>query len=156
MKFIRKHLILLIIILIVILVVVGIILFLNRNPRRDNIGNTYKFNNEVVELPNTVSYKNDNLISKHCLKDICIENATFYYNDEMGRVEYTITNNSNKTVSGYLKMVFNDQSLIIVYKDLVPKKTINSFSQYTGIEIKDKTDYKLEKLSKEEIKSIIK
>ena len=53
-------------------------------------------------------------------------------------------------------MVFNDKSLVVVYKDLVPKQTINSFSQYSGIEITDKSDYKLEKLSKKEIKQIIK
>lgn len=156
MKFIRKYMIILIIVLIVILITVGIILFLNRNPRRDNVGNSYKYNNEVVELPNTVTYKNEKLSEKHCLKNICISDVTFYYNEEIGRVEYTITNNSNKTVSGYLKMVFNDKSLVVVYKDLSPKQTINSFSQYSGIEINDKSDYKLEKLSKKEIKQIIK
>ena len=53
-------------------------------------------------------------------------------------------------------MVFNDSYLVITYKDLLPKKSIKSFSQYMGVEIKDKSDYKLEKLSKEEIKKIIK
>lgn len=156
MKFIRKYMIILIIVLIVILITVGIILFLNRNPRRDNVGNSYNYNNEIIELPNTISYKNEKLSEKHCLKNICISDVTFYYNEEIGRVEYTITNNSNKTVSGYLKMVFNDKSLVVVYKDLSPKQTINSFSQYSGIEINDKSDYKLEKLSKKEIKQIIK
>lgn len=148
--------IILIIVLIVILITVGIILFLNRNPRRDNVGNSYNYNNEIIELPNTVTYKNEQLTLKHCLKNICISDVTFYYNEEIGRVEYTITNDSNKIVSGYLKMVFNDKSLVVVYKDLVPKQTINSFSQYSGIEINDKSDYKLEKLSKKEIKQIIK
>ena len=156
MKFIRKHLIAIIIVLIVILIIVGVILYLNSKPKLANIGNSYKFNSEEIELPNTVSYKNEKLSSKHCLNDVCIEDATFYYNNEVGRVEYTITNNSDKTVSGYMKMVFNEQSLVIVYKDLFPKRTVKSSSQYMGMEITDKNDYKLEKLTKEEIKSIIK
>ena len=156
MKFNKKHGIILIIGLIIILIIIGLILYLNKKPRPANIGNSYKFNGEEIELPNTVNYKNEKLSSKHCLKDICIEDANFYYNEEIGRVEYTITNLSDKTVSGYLKMVFNDSYLVITYKDLLPKKSIKSFSQYMGVEIKDKSDYKLEKLSKEEIKKIIK
>ena len=147
MKFNKKHGIILIIGLIIILIIIGLILYLNKKPRPANIGNSYKFNGEEIELPNTVNYKNEKLSSKHCLKDICIEDANFYYNEEVGRVEYTITNLSNKTVSGYL---------VITYKDLLPKKSIKSFSQYMGVKIKDKSDYKLEKLSKEEIKKIIK
>ena len=156
MKFIKKHGIIIIIVLIIILLIIGLILYLNARPKLKNIGNNYYYSENIVELPGTVTYKNDSLSSEHCLNNICISDVTFHYNNEVGKVDYKITNNSNKIVSGYLKMVFQNQSLLIVYKDLVPKRTINSSSQYMGIEIKDKSDYKLEKLSKEEIKKIIK
>lgn len=156
MKLERKHKILIIIILLIILLVVGVVLFLNSKKIPDKRGNYYNMSDEVIELPDTVTYENSSLSSKHCLKDICINDAVFYYNNEVGRVEYTITNTSNKVVSGYLKMVFKDQSLIVIYKNLGPKKTIKSSSQYMGIEIKDKSDYKLVKLNKKEIKKIIK
>jgi len=156
MKFIKKHRILIVSILLVILIVVGVILFLNSRNVDTGRGNEYKYEDEVIELPGTTSYKNDELSSKHCLNGICIDNANFYYNDEMGRVEYTITNTTKKRKSGYLKMIFKDKSLLIVYNDLEPGKTIKSVSQYQGIEIEDKSDYKLEKLTKEEISKIIK
>lgn len=147
-----KKKILIIIITIIILALIGIIIF-SITPKSSELGNAYTFSNEKVKEE---TYKNDKLSSKHCLNSICIEDATFYYNDNMGRVEYIITNTSNKTVSGYLKMVFKNQTLKVVYQDLAPKKTIRSQSQYSGIEIDDKSDYKLEKLTKEEISKIVK
>lgn len=156
MKILKKHGILIIIIAIVILLVIGLILYLNGKPIKNDLLNSYDYDDKVVELPNTSTYKNDKLSSKHCLNDICIDNATFYYNDNEGRVEYTITNNSNSIKSGYLKMIFKDQNLKIIYKNLEPKKTIKSRSSYMGIDIKDKSDYKLEELTKEEISKIVK
>lgn len=156
MEFIKKNRILIVIVLIIILVIVGVVLFLTSNPKDTGKGNSYTFGDDVIDLPGSTTYKNDLLSSKHCLNNICISDATFYYNDEVGKVEYTITNTSKKKVSGYLKMVFNEQSLLIVYNDLKPNKTIKSESQYVGIEIKDKSDYKLEELTKEELSKIIK
>lgn len=156
MKLIRKYLILIIIVAIVLLLAVGITLFLTSGMRGRIKGNHYDFGDSVIDLPGTITYKNDSLGAKHCLNDICIENATFYYNDEVGRVEYNITNTSKKKASGYLKMVFDNQSLIVIYKDLKPNKTVKSESQYMGIEIRDKNDYKLKELTKEEISKLIK
>ena len=152
----KKRKIIIIVIIILILVLIGLIIKLCFKPKRGITGNNYIIPKEVIELPNTVTYENEELSSKHCIDDICIDNAIFYYNDEEGRVEYTITNNSDEIKSGYLKMIFKDQELIIIYKDLLPKKTVNSRSQYIGMEIKDKSDYTLKKLSKEEIGKIIK
>lgn len=156
MKFIKKYRILIVSVLLVILIVVGVILFLNSKKKDTGRGNEYNFGDEVIELPGTTNYKNDKLSSKHCLNHICITDAVFYYNDKVGRVEYKITNTSKKNKSGYLKMIFNNQSLLVVYKDLSPNETIKSESQYMGIEIEDKSDYKLEKLTDEEISKIIK
>ena len=156
MKFIKKNRILIIVILLIILIVVGVILFINSKPKDTGRGNDYKFKEEVIEIPGSTTYKNDELSAKHCLNKICIENVVFYYNDKMGRVEYTITNTSKKKKSGYLKMVFNNKSLIIAYNDLKSMETVKSESQYMGIEIEDKSDYKLVELTEEEINKIIK
>ena len=156
MKFIKKHKILIIVVILIIILVVGVIIFLKNMKKDDGRGNEYNFSDEVIELPGTVNYKNENLSSKHCLNDICISEATFYYNDKVGRVEYKITNTSKKKKSGYMKMVFKDKYLIIIYKDLNPGETIKSESQYMDMEIEDKNDYKKEELTKEEINKIIK
>ena len=156
MKFIKKNRILIIVILLIILIVVGVILFLNSGNKDTGRGNDYKFKEEVIEIPGSTTYKNDELSAKHCLNKICIENVVFYYNDKMGRVEYTITNTSKRKKSGYLKMVFNNKSLIIAYNDLKSMETVKSESQYMGIEIEDKSDYKLVELTEEEINKIIK
>lgn len=156
MKFIKKHIILIIIIAIIILLIIGTILFFTSGIKGRISGNHYSYGKEVIDLPGTTTYKNEELASKHCIKDICIENAVFYYTSEVGRVEYEITNNSNKKASGYLKMVFDNQSLIVVYKDIKPKETIKTESQYMGIEIKNKNDYELKELTKEEVNKLIK
>lgn len=156
MKIFKNRKTLIVLIIIVVLILVGVILAVFFKPESKAKPNAYDFEGEVVELPNTVTYTNDKLNEKHCIEDICIGNVTFYYNDLEGRVEYTITNNSKTTRSGYLKMVFNDQELSVIYKDLRPKKTINSRSQYMGMEIKDKSNYSLRKMTKEEISKITK
>lgn len=156
MKFIKDNKILIIIIAIVVLIIVGIILFLNSGTKKDSYYNNYKFGTKTVELPNTKKYTNEKLDAEHCLNEICIFDAVFYYNDEVGRVEYKITNTSNKEKSGYIKMVFDEESLIVVYKNLLPKSVVDSQSQYMGIEIKNKDDYKLEKLTKEEMRKLAK
>lgn len=156
MKFIKKNKILIIIICIIVLIVIGLILFFNSNREQEPEINDYNYNNTPRELTDTTVYSNDNLSSSHCLNGICISKATFYYTDSVGRVEYTITNTSDKEKSGYLKMVFKEQSLIISYKKLKPKESITSKSQYIGMEISNKEDYKLEKLSDDEISQIIK
>lgn len=156
MEFIKKHKILIIVIGIVLLLIIGIILFIISGSKILTRGNRYNFSDEIIELPNTVTYKNEELSKEHCLNKICISNAVFHYNDDIGRVEYSITNNSKKTTSGYMKMVFKEQSLIVVYKDLGPGETIKSESQYMGIKIEDTSDYKLVKLTKKEISKIVK
>lgn len=147
----ENKLTLIIILAMIILIIVGVVLFFTSNPTGKKILNNYNFKDETVELDGTNVYKNENLYSKHCLNGICINEATFYYNDKEGRVEYTITNTSNEVKSGYMRMIFGSQSLVIVYKDLAPNKTINSRSQYEGVDIKDKSDYKLLEFTEEEI-----
>lgn len=155
MNFIKKHKTLSIICLIVLLLIICVILVLVFKPKDPKITGSYR-EGEVIELPGSKTYNNENLIAKHCLNGICISDATFYYNDEFGRIDYTITNTSKETKSGYLKMVFGDESLIIAYSDLKPNKSVKSSSQYWKVEINDMTDYKLEKLSDKEISQIIK
>ena len=147
-----------IIIAIILLVIIGLILFFNsgkEEPRENN----YTFNLEYSEIPGTIVYNNEKLTSEHCLNEVCISDVTFYYRDDEGRVEYNITNTSSdykKVKSGYLKMVFDDKSLLIVYSDLRSGMTVKSQTQYMGMEIKNKEDYKLEKLTKKEISKIVK
>ena len=90
----------------------------------------------------------------HCLDDICISELTFYYIGDSGRIEYTISNHSDKKVSGYFKLVFQNQSLIAVYRDLDVNKSIRTKSQYVDTKISNKDDYVLKKLTKEEISKL--
>ena len=152
----KKVLIIVISVLVLILVIVGLVLFFTHNGKDNRRENNYDINDEIIDLPGTVTYTSDELNSKHCLKGICIENATFSYTDQIGKVEYTITNTSKKKKSGYLKMVFGNQTLLVVYKNLKPNWTVKSSSQYVGVEITDKNDYELKELTKEEISQIVK
>ena len=149
----RLILILVIIILIIVLVVIGLVL---GRKKETELINNYKFNNSREELPNTKEYTNDKLKEAHCIDGICIENVTFYYDGDNGRVEYNIYNKNSKEDSGYLKMIFKDKELIVVYNNLDIGSIRNSKSSFSKMKISNKEDYTLKKLSKSEIKKIIK
>ncbi len=136
-------------------VVLGIILA--KEPDKENkiTDNKYHFSTEVVERTDTKEYSNDVLQSKHCLDDICISEAKFYYLENEGRVDYTIENIGNKVQSGFLKMIFGGDSLVVAFSDLEPGKVVHTTSQYGGQTIKDMSDYTLDYLTEEEKNSII-
>jgi len=154
-----KRNILIIILISIAIILVGIILLFvvpkKKDDEKEKKTNSYKFSKEVIEIPGTKEYTNEVLSSKHCLDNICIENAKFYYRDNEGRVEYNIINTGKKKTSGLLKMVFDNQQLVVSYKDLKPNKKVKSKSEYSGMEINNKEDYKLLELTSEEKSKII-
>ena len=73
----------------------------------------------------------------------------------MRRIEFSVTNLSGNTASGYLKLVFKNQSLIAIYENLRPNQTIKTSSFYVNTVIESKEDYTLEKLTEQEIKDLV-
>lgn len=148
-----------IIIAIIIFLCIGvfeIIIFSRKKEDNTSKGNSYQFSDKVKNEDDITVYTNPQLAGAHCLNSICIESASFYYNENGGRVEYTIHNQSNEVYEGYLKMVFQQQSLIVAIHKLAPGQTVNSSSYYLGVEIKDKEDYQLQELTEEEKSKIVK
>ncbi len=148
-----------IIIAIIILLLIGfieIIIFSQKKDNNTSSINSYHFTGKVKEADDIVIYTNPQLKASHCLNLICVENASFYYNTNSGRVEYTIHNQSNNQYNGYLKMVFQEQSLVISIKDLAPGESIKTSSYYLGIKINNKEDYLLQELTDEEKSKIVK
>lgn len=133
-----------------------IILFSQKKEEKGSNGNNYHFSNEVKEEEGIVIYTNPQLKAAHCLNSICIEDASFYYNKDGGRVEYTIHNQSNDVYEGYLKMIFQEQSLVVAIRKLAPGQSVKSSSYYLGIEIKDKDDFVLQELTEDEKSKIVK
>ncbi len=148
-----------IIIAIIILLLVGfveIIIFSQKKENDTSSINAYHFTGKIKEADDIIIYSNPQLKASHCLNYLCIENASFYYNSNSGRVEYTIHNLSNSVYDGYLKMVFQEQSLIVSIKNLAAGESIKSSSYYLGIEINNKEDYLLQELTEEEKSKIVK
>lgn len=147
-------------VLIVIFLIVLLILWSNYSKKeeitKESVVNNYKMANDIVELPETVSYTNDKLEEKHCLNSICISNTSFHYRNNEGTVNYNITNVGDSIKSGLLKMNFSGTSLIVVFQDLGPGESVSSSSQYVGMEILNKEDFKLEVLKKSDNNIIIK
>lgn len=154
----KKRKIIIITIIILILILLSIIIFFIVSPKKKakNSSNDYVFAKSQKELPGTKTYTNDKLKEAHCIDNVCIENVVFYYKGNSGRVEYTILNRNDYEVTDTLRMVFKDKSLLISYKNLPGKKRIKSTSRYVNVEIENKENYKLKKLSKEEKEKIIK
>ena len=127
----------------------------DNNPDTSKLQSHYDFSEKVEERPGTQKYSSETLSASHCLDGICVENATFYYTDAGGRLEYTLMNQTNETASGLLKMVFDKQSLIIAYQDLAPGAKVETSSYYTNKTIEKMEDYHLEHLSEEDNKKIV-
>ena len=128
------------------------IVFLSRNDKTHE--KPYILSDGVAEIPGTITYTNDDLKKGHCLDGICVLDVTFYYIDDEGRLECTILNQSSKEESGYLKLVFGEDRLTVVYRNLSPGKMVKTISKYHKLTIPDKDDYVLEKLTDEEISKI--
>ena len=116
-----------------------------------NKKNSYNYETKSVELPNTVKYTNDNLSKNHCVNDICISNLVFYTLNDSGRIEYNIYNSSNDMKSGVLRLNFSGKYLYVVYKGLLGKNTISSFSEFEKVNISNKEDYIIEEYSGKDI-----
>lgn len=115
----------------------------------------YQFSEEVEKLPGTKEYTSETLAASHCLDGICVENAKFIYTESGGRLEYTLINQTNVMATGLMKMVFDKQSLVIVYQDLAPKAKVETASYYTDKTIEKMEDYHLERLSADDKKKIV-
>ena len=146
----------LIIILLIVLLIIWGSYHKNNNGSTENAVNNYNISEDVIDLPDTIYYSNETLTKEHCLNSICISNASFQYRNNEGTVYYDITNIGDSIESGLLKMNFSGTSLIVVFQEISPKKTISSSSQYVGMEILNKDDFVLEELDKSDMDSVIK
>lgn len=143
-----------IIIIILVVIIIFVFEFFKREQSDFITSNEYNFSDKVEELPGTVVYSNPKLESSHCLEGICIDDATFYYIDDTGRVDYLITNNSDEKKSGYLKMKFSKGYLLIAYRNLGVGASVKTTSQYKGFDLSKESDYVLENLSEKELSEI--
>ena len=157
----KKNNSILIIIAIVVVLLIGIgaiVLFSGKKdekyPPSDN-ENHYNITSTVEEPEGTQTYTSDTLKAEHCLDSICVEEVSFYYTDEGGRVEYTVINKSEMPASGFLKLVFDSQSLYITYQDLPAGGKKKTATFYSDIQIKNMEDYHIERLTEEENKKIV-
>lgn len=146
--------IVLIIVALLVVIILGVLLAPEKkdNPKSNN---NYHFTNEVKEIEGTVEYSTDDLKKDHCIDDICISDATFYYLGDEGRIDYVVTNNSSSKKSGSYKMVFGDEYLVVYFTDIEPGKSFKTTSQYIGKTIPNMDDYTLDYLTDEEQSKII-
>lgn len=160
MKFIKKNKNKIIIsVIILLLIFILIYLILNLHTSKTSKGtNNYRFKSGTIELPgtNTITITNDTSQTGHCLNDeICIENVKIYYINNEGRVDYTIHNMKNITKSGYLKLIFGNEYLIVAYRNLGGNKSIKTSSYYENINLSNITNYTVDELTTDEISQII-
>lgn len=150
-----KLIIIILSILILLLIIIGLVL-ISKSSKNEEGFNDYEISNEVVELPGTKVVKNDTLKEEHCIDKICVSDVVIYKTDKDGRVECNITNKNENTESGYLRLKFNEIHLIVAYKNVLSNSSSKAVAQYTNMDIKDIGNYSVEKLTKKEIKSLIK
>ena len=164
MKLNKKKLLIIILVLFALIAIALGVFFLGKSSNEKEKGakekkfyadERYNYSKEIVEPTGTKVIKNDAMVSKHCLNDICVTDAVFYTNGQDGRVECTIWNYTSKKATGRLKMNFGKGSLLINYENLKPLTSVQYVSYFSRVDFGEVTDYKLEELTEEDLNSII-
>lgn len=155
----KKNWKIILLIIAVVLLVIGFIFLLpkHKSSPKDQIdeNNFYKYSEETTELEGTEVITNDRLKDLHCLDRICISDVEITYLETFGRVDYTVWNRGSKKESGYLKLNFGTNTVLVSYQDLKPDQKISSSYQFFTEDFHSVTDYTIEKLTKEEKKAIV-
>lgn len=142
-KFDKKKIFIVIIVLVLVLLLIILGLFTGKD--------------EEVDLSNypdgTKLITNRKLKAEKCIDNICVSNLHIYYVNKTGTVEFTLENKKDVKASGYYKLVFDDEELIIIYR-FDGKGKYNSKTSFNSRDLSKAKDYKFEKLTKEDEKRI--
>lgn len=98
---------------------------------------------------------NSRLQKEKCIDNICISDLHVYYVSKEGSVEFMLENKKDVKTSGYYKIVLGNEQLIVYYK-FAGKGKYKSKAAYSDIDLSKAKDYKFEKLTKEDEKTIVK
>lgn len=98
---------------------------------------------------------NSKLQKEKCIDNICISDLHVYYVSKEGSVEFMLENKKDVKTSGYYKIVLGDKQLIVCY-EFDGKEKYKSEAGYSDIDLSKAKDYKFEKLTKEDEKTIVK
>ena len=112
-------------------------------------GGIYISSEEYVS-PDLVLVTNSKMKREKCLDGICVRGVVIEIDGNSGQVKYKIRNTTKKTKSGILKLVFDNISVLAIYDDLESGKTVESFSSFTGIDLRNEKDYELKNITDEE------
>lgn len=133
-----------IIIIAVILIVLGVSIIFFAND-----------NKSVKKVSKTLTNDSTNLLSTHCLNDLCVNSMDITYNKGQGEIEFVLRNNSQVLApSNYLKIVFDknaDLSYIYRYDDINPLDSVNVVIEFQEKELLDISDYEIKELSTREL-----
>lgn len=111
---------------------------------------------DYKEIPGTFIRSIDSLNKKHCKDDICISNMKIFYRKNQGRIEYEITNNSKKKVSGAFKLKFDNGNVTyIVFSKLNKGESRKGVISYSETDYSNVYDYSLKRLSDSELKKLL-
>ena len=144
------------IILIVLFIVLIILAFFNHGKKESDDEGKIKILSGVYNDPDCVTITNQSLKKEQCINDLCVRNVVLNSYPNKGSITYKITNKSNKELSGYLKLVFDSYTAYIVYDKLGAGKTEDGYVGYSGFDLRNEKEYKLQKLTDSEYSAIIK
>ena len=98
---------------------------------------------------------NSRLQKEKCIDNICISDLHVYYVSKEGSVEFMLENKTDVKASGYYKIVLGNEQLIVYY-EFDGNDKYKSKAGYSDIDLSKAKDYKFEKLTKEDEKTIVK
>ena len=150
----------LIIFVLILLIILLVTIFNNKEEKMyeqlDKDNANIVVSNEKVEKPGTFIRNIETLRKEHCKDDICINNMRIYYIKDNGRIEYEITNNSKKKVSGAFKLKFdNGITTYVIFNKLKKKETREGVITFNSTDFSNVYDYSLIKVKDDELKKLL-
>ena len=145
------------IVIVILLIIVLVCVFNKKSDKETN--NTYKWEiKDSGELPEGFyqSIIDDKDDKNHCIDDICVDKIEIKFNNTTGEINYTLTNNSKKTIKKayyYLKLS-NNEKILIYIKKVKRGQTFNGQAYFNDMNMYNVNSYKLVKLTKKELKEV--
>lgn len=132
-----------ILIVAVILIILGVsIIFIEKDTTSKKVSQPLKNNST-------------NLLSTHCLNDLCVDSMNINYSNGQGQIEFVLKNNSEIAAQGnYLKLVFDnneDLSYIYRYDNINALDSVNVVIEFQEKELINASNYEIKELTTREL-----
>lgn len=111
---------------------------------------------ERTHYDDSVFLSGKRLSKEKCFDDICVSDIKITCNEKSGEIEYVLKNNNKSKKAIYLKIVIGKYRGYIIKENVDSSVKINGYIGYSGYDLRKTKSYKLQPMTDDEIKAIVK